>query len=320
MELFKFIITEGHWLNLVNLPLGGVGFLLALIVPLLALRWPSIPSSLAWLSPLIILIVAAIAATMANSTVMTAMGAASPETKQTLVAAGVSQAMSAGTLAFALSGLLLLFTGFTSLIPAFRAGPEAKLDLAGVAFGLGGSTLGVVCSFGMFLAFSGTDTLREMGMSWMVILGVTALASVVSVVASSRISSTDPEARGLAATRRLIIGMTGVLAVLMWGGYFEMDGLRSAFKATAYAPSEVKGTLLTAGRAVAALSSSFAWALALAPLVGAICSAIPGIGQFTKRHMGVLGLSVLLGLMLIGALLALNAAINGALDPLSQIL
>lgn len=284
--------------GLVALLLGVLSLPFALFTPLAIgfMKW-RVPASLGWLPATLCMLVGMLGAVFGTSGALGALGSAPPDLRQTLVARGIAESLSAMTSATAMTGLaLLVFAGAAWLPTAIATGPGSSFSSRSSAGAFLGAMAGFVTSLIAFFVLLGLDGFREAGVSAYLLPPVAMLGTLFIVLSSLR-ESDEREHQGRIAGARMAVLTANVVGLLLLGEFFRYVGINQAFQAVAYASPEMKAQLMAAGIEYAGYALRVAVCVIPMPLLAGFGGQIGVLGRADSREFlgaAVAGVQIML--------------------------
>ncbi|TVQ89232.1 MAG: hypothetical protein EA397_15775 [Deltaproteobacteria bacterium] len=267
---------EGIWLSMAILLWGLISLLVALVAPfILVFLQRKISPATTWTFMVVLSLLGLIGAHVSVSAFQDAQISAAPELLQTMLSHSLVQGWSTLYLAAMLASLAFLLYGFSTSLPAaLRPGPDPKLDLKGLAAASVGGGLGFVLAvIGLIVSTDLLDMLRyHLGPTILLFL-LTLVATLAVLIASARVSGKSEAHRQRTTFYRSGLGLSGLLAVGLFGFTIYILQSLAGFSAVETASPELRATLFAASTQAALGLSPLGWCLGLIPLSAGLLSA-----------------------------------------------
>lgn len=309
------MLTEGGPIVTATLLIGllGIPFSVFMTWSIGFMTW-RIPMSLAWLPATLAIVLGFIGVFVGSSQTEAASAAASPEMRQTMIAAGISISLYASYVATGTAALAFAAFTFNASLPAlFAVGPDGGFKLSSSLGAVAGAFVGTMLSIGATLMMLSIRDLFMMGPALYLLPLLTCGLTLAILFASLR-ESDEREHQGRIAGLRIAILIAAVLAIMLAGEFFRLGGTVNTFAAVAHASAEMKAELMAKGLELSGHTFRFAVALALMPLCAGIGGVLSVLGRVdTPEFVG----TAIAGLQItaIVAALALGASrMQGAFD------
>jgi len=286
----------------------------AIVGPIWILFWATltafrfrVPAAVVVLPAPVVVIIGSVGTWSGLSMAQQAVQHASPEMASVLAAAGYGVAHYLDMFAMLVaSGLFALAAFALGVAGMFSAGEDAKFRLVEPPIIMGVAVLACVSSvgLGLFATALGIGEANVVGAAW---VGLVAGASLFGLSAAScRWSEALLEHQQRGAANRGAVGLFAVLAVVLAGRAFWLEGKIQVFEAISRASPETKQLLVAVGELN---SQGMLWVGSVAALLAVVAALV----SLARVISSVGGSRTILGAALLG-LLALCAVAAGALE------